>query len=737
MRAFLLAGAACAAMTGASTAQIVGAGQTAGAAPASGGAGVTGTRADAALASANPLLAAWTGPYGGVPAFDKVRVADFEPALNAAMAQDRREVDAIADNPAPPTFDNTVLAMERSGRTFGRVGVIYGIWTSNLNTPDVQAIDQRMSPKLAAFQDETTQNARLFARIDAIYQSRAKLNLTPEQDRLVWRIWTDFAEGGAKLAPQQKAQLSKINQELAGLYTSFSQNELSDEETYALVITDKAQLAGLPQSQIDAAAGEAQRRGKAGAWVIANTRSSMEPFLTYSSDRALRQQGFEMWTTRGDHPGAHDNNPIVTRILALRAQKAQLLGYPTYAHWHLADAMAKTPDRAMALMMSVWTPAKAQVRRDVADMQVIVDKEPKSENGGGFKIQPWDYRYYAEKLRKAKYDLDLNEVKPYLQLEHVREAMFYAAGRMYGLSFTKLSGIPVFDPQMSVYEVKDRAGKRVGLWYFDPYARPGKNSGAWMNAYREQYKMDGGQTTIVSNNANFVRGKAGEPITISFDDAKTMFHEFGHALHGLNSNVTYPTLSGTNVARDYVEFPSQFNENYFLTPEVLKILVNDKGQPMPAELVAKIRRAHTFNQGFQTVEAQASALVDMKMHLAGSTPVEPHAFEKTTLAELGMPSEIVMRHRIPQFGHVFAGEGYAAGYYGYLWAEVLDHDAYEAFTQTGNAYDPATAKRFHDDILQVGDTVDPAVAYRTFRGRDATADALLRDHGFPVATASH
>ncbi len=736
MRAFWLAGAAALAMTTAAGAQTAGAGRTSATSPTAGRPAPAGAAQPGGSASASPLLQPWTGPYGGVPRFDLVRVSDFEPALEAAMAETRREVDAIVSNPAPPTFDNTILAMERSGRTLGRVSTVYGIWTSNLNTPDVQAIDQRMSPRLAAFQDSITQNGKLFARIDAVYQKRDALPLNAKQKRLVWRVWTNFAEQGAKLSVADKAKLSQINQELAGLYTKFSQNELSDEETYALAITDRAQLAGLPQSQIDAAAAEAQRRGKPGQWLIANTRSSMEPFLTYSSVRPLREAGFRMWTSRGDHPGAHDNNPIVTRILALRVQKANLLGYPTYAHWHLADTMAKTPDNAMRLMMQVWTPAVAQVHADVADMQKIVDGEPKSANGGGFKIQPWDYRYYAEKLRKAKYDLDLNEVKPYLQLEHVREAMFYSAGRLYGLTFTKVEGVPVFDPAMSVYEVRDRAGRHVGLWYFDPYARPGKNSGAWMNAYREQYRIDGGQATIVSNNANFVRGAPGQPVTLSYDDAKTMFHEFGHALHGLNSNVTYPTLSGTNVARDFVEFPSQFNENYLLTPDVLKLLVNAQGQPMPAELVAKIRRAHTFNQGFSTVEAQASAIVDMRMHLAGATPVEPHAFETATLAELGMPTEIVMRHRIPQFGHVFSGEGYAAGYYGYLWAEVLDHDAYEAFEATGNPYDPATAQRFHDAILSRGDTVDPADAYRAFRGRDASPDALLRDHGFPVPTAS-
>ncbi len=726
MRKVLILGAATAAlMAGQAFAQKVGTGQMPGAATAK-------TADGAVSASSNPLLAAWTGPYGGAPPFDKVRVADFKPALEAAMAQNLAEIDAIANNPAPPTFDNTIVALERAGQTLGRVQTVYGVWTANLNTADVQAVDAEMSPKLAAFQDKITQNTKLFARIEAVYDAPAKAKLTPEQQRLVWFYWNSFRLQGAELAPGPKAELSKINQELAGLYTRFSQNELSDEETYALTLTSRDQLAGLPQPQIDAAAAEATRRGKPGQWVIANTRSSMEPFLTYASNRGLREQGWRMWIMRGDNGGAHDNNAVVTRILLLRARKAKLLGFPTYAHWHLSDAMAKTPENAMNLMLAVWRPALAQVHTDVVAMQAIVDAEH-----GGFKIEPWDYRYYAEKLRKAKYDLDLNQVKPYLQLKNVRDAMFWEAGQLYGFTFTKVTNLPVFNPDMEVYEVKGRDGRHVGYWYFDPYARAGKNSGAWMTAYREQDRLDGKPTyTIVSNNANFVRAAPGQPVTLSWDDAVTMFHEFGHALHGLNSSVTYPSLSGTNVERDYVEFPSQLNENFIETPEVLKFMVNPQGQTIPPELVAKIKRAHTFNQGFDTVEQLASALVDMKLHLAGETPIDPHAFEKATLAELDMPSEIVMRHRIPQFGHVFSGEGYAAGYYGYMWAAVLDHDAYEAFTEAGGPWDKTVAKRLHDDIMSVGNTVDPAVAFRNFRGRDPKADALLRDKGFPVPTAS-
>ena len=683
--------------------------------------------AAAATAAPADLLAPWTGPYGGRPDFATVRVADFQPALEAGIADNLREIDAIANNPAAPTFANTILALELAGDQLNRAGAIFGVWTSNLKTPDVAAVETVMAPKLAAFGDRITQNPKLFARIDAVYNSPAKATLTPEQQRLVWVYWRRFVQQGAKLSPADKASFAANNEKLASLYAKFSQNELADEESYVLTLDAREQLKGLSAAQIDAAAAEGVKRGQPGKWLITNTRSAMEPFLTYADDRASREKGFRMFTRRGDNGGATDNNAIVTQILALRAANAKLIGYPTFAHWVLSDRMAKTPETAMALELAAWRPAVAQVAKDVAVMQAVVAKD-----GGTFKIAPWDYRYYAEKVRKAKYDLDLNEVKPYLQLDHVREAMFFAAGRVYGFTFAKVDGLPVFHPDVTVYEVKSRDGHHVGLWYFDPYARPGKNSGAWMTAYREQSRINGEIATIVSNNANFIKGADGTATTISFDDARTMFHEFGHALHGLNSNVVYPSLSGTNTVRDFVEFPSQVNENWFTTPEVQKFLVNAAGQPLPAALIAKIKAAETFNAAFGVVEAQASAIMDLKLHLAGATPIDPKAFETATLADLGMPAEIAMRHRIPQFGHVFAGDGYSAGYYGYLWAAVLDYDAFAAFTEAGSAYDPATAKRFHDTITSVGNTVDPAVAFRNFRGRDPKVDAYLRAKGFPV-----
>ena len=677
----------------------------------------------------SPLLAPWTGPHHGAPAFDKVRVEDFKPALMGGMALNRAEVAAIAGNPAAPTFDNTIAALENAGRPMNRVGALFGVWTSTLDDKPMQAVEQEMAPLLAAYQDEVVQNAALFARVKAVYDARETSGLTPEQKRLTWVTYRNFARQGAALNPTQKKRLGEINQRLATLYTTFSQNELHDEETDALVLDSEAQLAGLPPSLIAAAAADAKAKGMAGKWLIANTRSSMEPFLVYSSDRSLREKGFRMWTGRGDHAGAHDNKPIITEILKLRAEKAHLLGYPTFAHWVTDDQMAKTPDAAMGLMLKVWSPAKAKVAEQVAEMRPFAEKEQP-----GQPIEAWDYRYYAEKLRKAKYDLDENEVKPYLQLEKIREGMFWAAGQLYGFEFVQVHDLPVAQSDIRVFTV-NRDGRQIGLWYFDPYARSGKNSGAWMSEYRTQERFKGDVTPIVSNNANFIKTADGGPILIGWDDAVTMFHEFGHALHGLNSNVEYPTLAGTNVVRDFVEFPSQLNERWLPTREVLtRFAVHYKtGQPMPDSLVEKIKRAHTFPKGFDTVEYLASAIVDMKAHLAGDTPIEPGEFERVTLAEIGMPREIVMRHRMPQFGHIFSGEGYAAGYYDYIWADTLTADAAEAFVEApGGFYDKPTAKRLHDDIMSVGNTIDAGEAFRRFRGRDVTIDALMRDRGFPV-----
>ena len=696
-------------------------------------AGVPANAAAPAASPANPLLAPWSGPYGGVPPFGAVRVEHFKPALEAAMAEQLKEIDAITANPAKPDFANTVAALERAGRTLNRVGAIFGVFSSTMSTPDFQAVESEMAPKLAAFGDQITQNEKLFARVAAVYDSRGTLNLTPEQKRLVWLDYTGLVRAGAKLDKPAKDRLTAINQRLASLFTSFSQNLLADETDYVLVLDKEADLAGLPDSLRQAAAAAAESRGHKGKWAILNTRSSMEPFLTYSDRRDLREKVWRTYYNRGDNGDAHDNNKIITEILKLRAERAKLLGYQTHAHWRLENTMAKTPERAMELMEAVWTPAVARVHEEVADMQALADKE-----GAKITIEPWDYRYYAEKVRKAKYDLDENAVMPYLQLEKLREGMFWAAGELFGFHFTQVKDAPVVQPDIRVWKVTDAAGKLVGLWYFDPYARPGKGSGAWMNAYRNQERFDGAVPTIVSNNTNFVKGKPGEPILISWDDATGLFHEFGHALHGLNSSVEYPSLSGTSVPNDYAEFPSQLMENFLSTPEVLNryALHYQTGKPIPKELVERLDRAAKFNQGFKTVEYLAGAIVDMKLHLA-ATPdkdIDPDAFERQALAELGMPKEIVMRHRTPQFGHIFAGDGYSAGYYAYLWSDTLAADAWEAFKEApGGPWDKDVAKRLHDHVFSVGNTIDPADGYRAFRGRDPGTAALMRKRGFPVA----
>lgn len=683
-----------------------------------------------AAEAANPLLEKWSGPFGGVPAFDKVKVADFKPALEAAMEENLFEVAAIANQSAAPTFENTIVALEKTAESLNRVTTIYQIWASNMNSDEFGKIESEMDPKLAGHADKITQNEKLFKRIEAVYNDKTESNLTAEQKRLAWYYYTNFVRSGAKLDAAKKARLSEINQALAGHFTKFSQNLLGDETQVWLTLDSEADLAGMSQGYKDAAASAAASKNLPGKWIIRNTRSSVDPFLTNSTRRDLREKVWKMFVNRGDNGDARDTNKIIPEILKLRVERAKLLGYKTHAHWRLENAMAKTPENAMKLMEGVWPAAIARVKEEVTDMQTLADKE-----GAKIKIEPWDYRFYMEKVRKDRYDLDQNEVSKYLQLDKIREAMFWMAGEIFNFSFSPTTGIPVFHPDVSVYEVKDKTtGKHIGLWYFDPYARDGKRSGAWMNEYRQQSRVKGDVTVIVSNNSNFVKGKPGEPVLISWDDAETMFHEFGHALHGLSSSVTYPSLSGPNVARDYVEFPSQILEHWVSTPEVLNkfALHHQTGKPIPSDLVAKIKKADTFNQGFATVEYLSSALVDMKLHLAGDVTIDPDKFERETLDALGMPKELVMRHRTPQFGHVFASDGYSAGYYSYLWSDVLTADAYGAFTEAAGPYDKKVGAKLKKEIFSVGNTIDPAEAYRKFRGRDPNVDALMIKRGFPV-----
>ena len=672
----------------------------------------------------NPVYNQWKGRYQGLPPFDEIKVKHFLPALKATIADARAAYQKIAVMRVPATFQNTIEPMESIRLDMDRVELLFSIWASNIGSPDVQKVEKMWAPLVAAFQDEVVQNSSLFARIQAVYKGPLYKKLNPEQQRLAWVYFNTFKKRGAALTADQKKQVAGINTRLAGLYTQFSQNMLNDENRDHLLISEESQLKGLPKWLIASAKKEAEKRNLKG-WVIGNTRSSMGPFLSYCPDRSLREKAFKIWAARGDQKGDSDNNPVISEILKLRLQRAKILGYQTFAHWQLSDRMAKLPQTAMDLMLRVWAPAKKQVTRDVADMQKIIDKEK-----GGFKIAAWDYRFYAEKLRKQRYDIDMDQVKPYLQLPKVQKAMFWVAKQLYGFEFTQLQGVPVYHPDVTVFEVAKK-GQTIGLWYFDPYARTGKRSGAWMNAYRIQNKL-GGQDVlpIVSNNSNFIKPNKGGVALLSWDDAQTMFHEFGHALHGLSSKATYPRLAGTNTSRDFVEFPSQIHEDWLGTPEVLKFLTNEKGEALPKELVKKLQTAATFNEGFATVEYLASALVDMKIHLTDLENINPREFEQKTLKQLGMPKEIIMRHRMPHFSHLFSSDAYAAGYYSYLWSDVLSQDALMAFHEAKGLYDQKIAKKFQDTILSVGNTIDPAQAYRNFRGRDPKVSALLKSKGF-------
>jgi peptidyl-dipeptidase Dcp len=684
----------------------------------------------ATAAADNPLLAEWSGPYSGVPAFDRMDLADLKPALQAAMAEQLDELDVVAANPAPPTFDNTIVAMERSGRALNRVTTYYYIWSSNLSSPEYREIQREMAPKLAELGSKITQNRPLFERVKAVYESPETARRGPVEQRLVRLIYDGFARDGATLDGAAKERYAAIDQRLAELQTRFANNVLADEEGYVLYLDD-GQLAGLPESFVRAAAAAAAERGQPGRWAVLNTRSSMDPFLTFSAERALRERVWRTYYDRGDNGDEHDNNRIIVDILRLRDERAHLLGYESFAAWRLEDRMAKTPERAMELLTAVWPAAIARVGEEVAAMQQVADAE-----GAGITIEPWDYRYYAEKVRQARYDLDSDEIKQYLQLDRLREAMFFVAGELFGFRFTPVEAgtVPVFHPDVRVWEVTDReSGRLVGLWYLDPFARTGKRSGAWANSYRGHETFDRPQTVLASNNSNFLPAAPGEAVLVSWTDAETFFHEFGHALHALSSQVAYPTLNGG--VRDYTEFQSQLLERWLLTdPVIERFLVHHAtGEPMPAELVAKIRRASTFNQGFATTEYLASALLDLAYHTTDPAGLDPDAFERQTLARLGMPKELVARHRSPHFSHVFSGEGYAAGYYGYLWADVLTADAAEAFAEApGGFYDRKLAERLVTHLFAARNSVDPAEAYRAFRGRDAGIEPLMRDRGFPV-----
>ena len=673
----------------------------------------------------NVLLAPWPGTHGGLPPFDHVTPPALEDALLQGMELARTEMAAIAGQTQPATFDNTLVALEKWGRPLDRARRLLDLYCSSCNDAAMQALEKRIRPPLAAFDDEFIQNNALFARIKAVNADNNKLDA--QQQRLTSEVYRTFQRSGAALTDAEKKQLKEINQRLVTLYTQFSQNVLADENDRFLLLPELSDLAGLPTSFCDSAKAAAVARGHQEGWLIANTRSSIEPFLTHATRRDLREKAWRMYVERGEHPGPTDNRPIITQILQLRGARAKLLGFASHAHWATADGMAKTPEAAMQLMLEVWKPAVTRAQEEVRDMQHMVTAEDP-----GASLAPWDYRFYAEKVRHAKFDFDGEAVRPFLQLNHMRDALFWTAQTLYGFEFSPLKDAPTFHPDVEVYQVM-RHGTLAGVWYFDPYARAGKNSGAWMSEYRSQEHIHKPVAPIVSNNANFVRGGHDGPVLISWDDAVTLFHEFGHALHGLSSNVRYPTLAGTRVSRDFVEFPSQLNEHWLSTPEVLGKFARHHitGEPLSADLIDKLHAAKTFNQGFHTVEYLAAAIYDLKIHSAPSdAPIDAGQFERDTMAALGCPPEIVMRHRPTQFSHIFSGDGYSAGYYSYIWADTLTADAAEAFQEAGSFYDRATAKRLSDTILSVGNAIPPEQAFRAFRGRDVDTGALMRDRGF-------
>jgi peptidyl-dipeptidase Dcp len=678
------------------------------------------------VAAPNAILDPWTGPYDGVPPWDKVKPADFPAAFDAAMKAAKADFEALLTNPAPITFDNTIKANELSGAQLERLFAIWGVHSSNLSSPEIRKIQGEWEPKISAFFNELSLDARWFQRVQYLYQQRENLGLDAKQLRLLERTYDGLVRNGALLKADQKAEAIRIETELAKKFSEFQGKVLADEETYIL-LSDPADTAGLPESFIASLKAAAEAKGKTG-WAVANTRSAIQPFLENSTRRDLREKIWRAFISRGDNQDANDTNATIAEILKLRQARADLLGFKTHAHYRMADTMAKEPEKAMELMMKVWPAAVARVKEEVADMQAIADKD-----GAAIKIEPWDYRYYAEKVRKAKYDLDQNELKPYFQLDNMVAAMFDAAGKLYGMSFTENTGtVPVFEPAVRTFEVK-RDGKMIGLFYLDNFARAGKRSGAWMTTYRSQNRLTGkNDITLASNNNNFVKGAGGKPTLISIDDASTLFHEFGHAIHYLNYDISWPGLG--NTPRDFVEYPSQVNENWLLTPYVLNTYAKhaETGEPIPQALVDKIKASDTFNQGFATVEYLSSAILDMMLHNRSEPVTDARAFEKAALAEIGMPTEMVMRHRLPQFNHLFADDGYSAGYYSYLWSETMDADTWAAFTEAGDVWDKATAERFRSMLLATGNESDRIEAYRAFRGRDPDVKYIMKKRGFPV-----
>ncbi|MDK1285763.1 M3 family metallopeptidase [Pseudoalteromonas umbrosa] len=672
----------------------------------------------------NPFFQEWNTPFGAPPLGD-IKTAHFLPAFKQAIVEHKKEIDAITENERPADFDNTIAAMELAGSTLNRVSLVFGNLANTESNDEMQSLQREISPMLTRHGSDIRMNEALFKRVAAVYDNRKSALLNAEQTRLLERVYNSFVRSGAKLTGEERAEFAKINERLSALTTEFGQNSLNDSRAFTLVL-EESDLAGLPQAQRDAAAAAAAARDLPGKYVITLNRSSVQPFLQFSDRRDLREKAFKGWANRGDNDNEFDNKAIIAEIVELRAKRAQLLGYKHHSEYVLTNSMASKPETAMDLLLKVWEPAveKAEQEREWI-------KELMAAEGVTHELEAWDWRYYAEKVRKAKFDLDQGQIAEYFELNNMIEAQFYTAERLFGLKFVERTDIPVYNPVVRVWEVQDKAGKAIGLFYGDYYARSTKRSGAWMSSFRSQQKLAGDVKPLILNNMNLNKPAEGEPTLMSYSDAVTLFHEFGHALHGLLSNVTYPTLAGTSVPRDWVEFPAQLFEHFIAQPEMLKkfALHYKTNEPMPKELLDKIKQAGTFNQGFATVEFTASALVDMAYHqLTDVKDLDVRAFENKILTGYGKPEEIIMRHRSTHFGHIFAG-GYSSAYYAYMWSEILDADGFDAFLEKKDIFDKETAERLYQFIYSRGDTLDYFEAYEGFRGRKPTTDALLRNRG--------
>jgi peptidyl-dipeptidase Dcp len=673
----------------------------------------------------NPLLQAWQTPFE-TPPFAEILPEHFIQAFEQAFFDHSAEISAIVNDPAAPDFANTITALERSGKLLSRVSAVFYDLVSAHSNPALLEIDKEVSLRQARHWNPIMMNAVLFGRIAALHDNRASLGLSSEQLRLLERTYTRFHRAGAGLDEVAKARMAEINERLAHLGTAFSHHLLGDEQDWFMEIGE-GDIDGLPESFVAAARAAAEERGMAGKAIVTTSRSSMEPFLKSSTRRDLREKAYKAFTARGDNGNANDNNATIVEILQLREESAKLLGFPTFAAYRLEDSMAKTPEAVRGLLERVWKPARDRALADRDALQELV-----TEEGGNFKLASWDWRYYAEKLRQRRANFDDAAIKPYLALDNMIDAAFDTATRLFGVTFEERKDVPVWHPDVRVWEVKDAQGQHKALFYGDYFARPSKRSGAWMTSLRDQQKLDGDVAPLVLNVCNFAKGTDGQPSLLSPDDARTLFHEFGHGLHGMLSDVTYPSLSGTSVFTDFVELPSQLYEHWQEQPQVLQTFAKhyQTGEPLPDDLLKRFIAARKFNQGFATVEFVSSALIDLEFHTQpASASTDVAAFERKELEKIGMPAEISLRHRPTQFGHIFSGDHYASGYYSYMWSEVMDADAFGAFEEAGNIFDPAVAKRLHDDIYSSGGSVDPEAAYIAFRGRAPAPDALLRRRG--------